>query len=114
MNAPMFSIAQLLDIAEAEGRVKYEEGFRAGLAAAEEHHAATLEQDAAEAVDAELHARAVAVMAGLSGHQARSWQVLGIDPVTATPEQLADVAAFRREYGIERFRAAIQPKESAA
>lgn len=108
----MFSLKQLLDIAEAEGRVKYGEGFRAGLAAADEANARRHEEDAAAAVELELHERAVYITAGLTGHTDPSW--LGLDPVTATTDELTQAAAARRAAGNNRFRASLPHQESAA
>lgn len=107
----MFSLQQVLDLAEAEGRVKYAEGYRAGLAAADEANARTHEADAAAAVERELHERAVLVMAGLTGHTDPSW--LGLDPVTATSDELTKAAQDRRAAGIARFRSTL-PHEGAA
>lgn len=107
----MFSLKQLLDIAEAEGRVKYEEGFRAGLAAADEANARRHEEDAAAAVELELHERAVYITAELTGHTDPSWR--GLDPVTATTDELNQAAEDRRAAGIARFRSTL-PQEAAA
>ena len=108
----MFSLKQLLDIAEAEGRVKYEEGFRAGLVAADEANARTHEDDAAAAVERELHERAVYITAGLTGHADPSW--LGLDPVTATTDELNQAAEDRRAAGIARFRSTLPHQGAAA
>ncbi|WP_074041025.1 hypothetical protein [Dermacoccus nishinomiyaensis] len=107
-----FSLQQLLDIAEAEGRVKYDEGFRAGLAAAEEANARTHEADAAAAVERELHERAVYVTAGLTGNTDPSWR--GLNPVTATTDELNQAAEDRRAAGVTRFRSTLPHQESAA
>lgn len=108
----MFSLEQLLDMAEAEGRVKYAEGFRAGLAAADEANARTHEADAAAAVERELHERAVYITAGLTGHTDPSW--LDLDPVTATSDELNQAAEDRRVAGIARFRSTLPHQEAAA
>ena len=107
----MFTLQQLLDLAEAEGRVKYEEGFRAGLAAAEEASARTYERDVAAAVERELHERAVYVTAGLSGNTDPSW--LGLDPITATSDELTKAAEDRRAAGVTRFRSTLPHQEAA-
>ena len=108
----MFTLQQLLDLAEAEGRVKYEEGFRAGLAAAEEASARTYERDVAAAVERELHERAVYVTAGLSGNTDPSW--LGLDPITATSDELTKAAEDRRAAGVTRFRSTLTHEGAAA
>ena len=108
----MFTLKQVLDIAEAEGRVKYAEGFRAGLAAADEANARKHEDDAAAAVERELHERAVYITAGLTGHTDPSWR--GLNPVTATTDELAKAAEDRRAAGVTRFRASLPHQESAA
>ncbi len=107
-----FTLEQVLDLAEAEGRVKFAEGFRAGLAAADEANARTHEDDAAAAVERELHERAVYITAGLTGHADPSW--LDLDPVTATSDELTQAAAARRAAGNSRFRASLPHQESAA
>lgn len=107
----MFSLQQVLDLAEAEGRVKYAEGYRAGLAAADEANARRHEEDAAAAVERELHERAVYVTAGLTGHTDPSWR--GLDPVTATSDELTKAAQDRRAAGVTRFRSTL-PHEGAA
>lgn len=108
----MITLQQLLDIAEAEGRVKYAEGFRAGLAAADEANARTHERDAAAAVERELHERAVYVTAGLTGRTDPSWR--GLDPVTATSDELTKAAQDRRAAGVTRFRSTLPHQEAAA
>ena len=107
-----FSLQQLLDIAEAEGRVKYDEGFRAGLAAAEEANARTHEADAAAAVERELHERAAYITAGLTGITDPSW--LDLDPVAATSDELTKAAQDRRAAGVTRFRSTLPKQEAAA
>ncbi|MCG7429833.1 hypothetical protein [Dermacoccus nishinomiyaensis] len=108
----MFSLKQVLDLAEAEGRVKYAEGFRAGLAAADEANARRHEEDAAAAVERELHERAVYVTAGLSGNTDPSWR--GLNPVTATSDELTKSAQDRRAAGVTRFRSTLTHEGAAA
>ena len=108
----MFSLQQVLDMAEAEGRVKYAEGYRAGLAAADEANARTHERDVAAAVERELHERAVYVTAGVPGHTDPSWR--GLDPVTATTDELNQAAQDRRAAGIARFRSTLTHEGAAA
>lgn len=108
----MFTLQQLLDIAEAEGRVKYSEGYLAGLAAAEEASARTYERDVAAAVERELHERAAYVTAGLSGNTDPSWR--GLNPVTATSDELTKAAEDRRAAGVTRFRSTLTHEGAAA
>lgn len=107
-----FTLEQVLDLAEAEGRVRYAEGFLAGMAAADEYNARRHKEDAAAAVELELHERAAYVTAGITGITDPSW--LDLDPVTATTDELTRAAANRRAAGNNRFRSNLYRQESAA
>lgn len=107
-----FTLEQVLDLAEAEGRVQYAAGYLAGMAAADEYNASRHKEDAAAAVKRELHERAVYVTAGITGITDPSW--LDLDPVTATTDELTRAAAARRAAGNNRFHASLPHQESAA
>lgn len=109
-----FSLKELLDLAEAEGRARYAEGYRAGLAAADEARAAEWAEEQAETLDAEAHAAAVAVVAGLADAPlSRSFASLNIDPVTADSDTLRQAAGFMRYREAERVRAHVAGEVAA-
>lgn len=109
-----FSLKEMLDLAEAEGRARYVEGYRAGLVAADEARAAEWAEEQAETLDAEAHAAAVAVVAGLADVPlSRSFAALNVDPVTADSDTLRQAAAFMRHREAERVRSHITRKGAA-
>ena len=110
----MFTLRQLLDLAEAEGRARYAEGYRAGLEAGEQHQAAEWAELTADALDEQTHAAARAVVAGLVGSPiSRTFASIGVDPVTADAETLRQAAAFWRHAETQRVRSHITRKDAA-
>lgn len=110
----MFTLKQMLDLAEAEGRARYTEGYRAGLEAGEQHQAAEWAELTADALDEQTHAAARAVVAGLVGSPiSRTFASIGVDPVTADAETLRQAAAFWRHAETQRVRSHITRKDAA-
>lgn len=110
----MYSLKELLDLAEAEGRARYAEGYRAGLEAGEQHQAAEWAELTADALDEQTHAAARAVVAGLIGAPvSRTFASVGVDPVTADTATLRQVASFWRHCETERVRSHITRKDAA-
>lgn len=104
----MFTLRQLLDLAEAEGRARYAEGYRAGLEAGEQHQAAEWAELTADALEEQTHAAARAVVAGLVGAPlSRTFASIGVDPVTADAETLRQAAAFWRHAETQRVRSHV-------
>lgn len=111
----MFTLHQLLDLAEAEGRARYAEGYRAGLEAGEQHQAAEWAELTANALDEQTHAAARAVVAGLVGSPvSRAFASIGVDPVTADGEVLRQAAAFWRHCEAQRVRGRLAEPSTIA
>lgn len=105
----MFTLRQLLDLAEAEGRARYAEGYRAGLAAGEQHQATEWAEMVADALDEQTHAAARAVVAGLvDAPVSRTFASIGVDPTTADAETLRQAAAFWRHCETQRVRSHVR------
>ena len=110
----MFTLKQMLDLAEAEGRARYAEGYRAGLEAGEQHQAAEWAELTADALEEQTHAAARAVVAGLIGAPvSRTFASIGVDPVTADAETLRQVASFWRDQETQRVRAHVAGEVAA-
>ena len=110
----MFTLRQLLDLAEAEGRARYADGYRAGLEAGEQHQAAEWAELTADALEEQTHAAARAVVAGLvDAPVSRTFASIGVDPVTADAATLRQVAAFWRYQETQRVRAHTTKGEAA-
>lgn len=111
----VFTLEQLLDFAEAEGRARYAEGYRAGLEAGEQHQASEWAELTADALDEQTHAAARAVVAGLVGSPvSRAFASIGVDPVTADGEVLRQVAAFWRHCETQRVRGRLAEPPAVA
>lgn len=104
----MFTLEQLLDLADAEGRTRYAEGYRAGLQAGEQHQAAEWAELTADALDEQTHAAARAAVAGILGSPvSRTFASIGVDPTTADAETLRQAAAFWRHCETQRVRSHV-------
>lgn len=111
----MFTLRQLLDLAEAEGRVRYAEGYHAGLEAGEQHQAAEWAELTADALEEQTHDAARAVVAGLVGSPvSRTFASIGVDPVTADAETLRQAAAFWRHCETQRVRGRLAEPPAVA
>lgn len=105
MSTPTFTLEALLDLAQHEARVSYENGYRDGLAAADQHHATEWAEQRADDLDTVTHAQAVASLLGAAeAFYSRNFTALGIDPVTADSDTLRQAAEFLRWQEAERVR----------
>lgn len=110
-----FTLDEVQTIAQAVGLTKWHEGYLAGMEAAADDYAAQWAEQAADAAEVAAHAAAVDVLHDMAGSPvAESWRRLGIDPVTASPDELRQAAAFLRYSNQQRVRAHLGLNREAA